>query len=210
LLLAVPACGLSDYEALMLKSQENEKRFREEEAYLGGPVQMPTQKNDKGEEQTVANIFIRLPKGVDTKPRPEPRENLMWQYLPRGGSNFEAVELAFGGEDKDFSQQVVGLYHSEGQFTQSTRQIVPAGQQNPISFDTWEFSTGQNGYSINVTQNRTKPVAIVYIYNKARIETVKKTIELSLQSLAVDTQVGPARQRYNKKSPWELKPTGAP
>lgn len=210
LLLAVPACGLSDYEALMLKSQKSEERFREEEKYLGGPVTMPSQKNEKGEEQTVANVFFRPPKGVETKAQPEPRENLIWRYAGRTGGDFNAVEMAFGSEDKDFAQKVLSLYNAAGQFTQGTRQITPVGQNNPITFDTWDFSSGPSGYSINITQNRPKPIAIVYIYTKARPDTVKRAIELSLQSLAMDSQVAPTRQRYNKKSPWELTPTPAP
>ncbi|MGH7221793.1 MAG: hypothetical protein ACRELF_01040, partial [Gemmataceae bacterium] len=41
LLLVIFGCGLSDYEALMLKSQKNEERFREQEKYLDGPLLMP-------------------------------------------------------------------------------------------------------------------------------------------------------------------------
>lgn len=210
LLLVVPACGLSDYEALMLKAQKSEDQFREEEKYLTGPIFVPAQKDEKGDEQPAANVFFRPPKGINLRAQPEPRENLLWQFTARTPSDFTEVDLAFGSEDKDFAQKVVGLYSSSGQFTQSTRQIVPVGQQKPITFDSWDFTSGQSGYSINITQNRPKPIAIVYIYNPARKQSADQAIKLSLQSLALDSQVGAARQRHARRSPWQLTPALTP
>jgi len=209
LLLAVPACGLSDYEALMRDAQEREKRFHDEQKYLDKPVTMPTRKvkkdKDKEErEKPVGNVFFRPPRGIDSNAKSEPRDNLIWQYPARSnGNDFIWVALAFGDDEKDFADKVVKSYQPEPP-NPSSLQLTPPGQETPMLFDTWDFSSGDYGYSINVLRG-SRPIAVVYIYNKVRYETVRKAIEISLQSLAVDPQqVGAARQRYNRPTPWKL------
>jgi hypothetical protein len=209
LLLAVPACGLSDYERLMRESQEREKFFQDEQKYLGKPVEMPTHqvqtdKDKEAREEAVANVFFRPPKGIEAKPKPEPRNGRMWQYpADSRGSDFSYVEMAFAADDKDFADEVMKCYQASEQPTRSTHQFTPSGQDTPLLFDSWEFSNGQAGYSVNILRSN-RPIAVVYIYNKARRDNALKAIEVSLQSLAVDQQVILARQRYNQKTPWKL------
>lgn len=203
ILLAVPACGLSDYEALMRQTQEREERFREEQKYLGKPVQIPMQKDKDNHDVAVANAYFKPPKGIDTKP--QQRGDLMWQYRadPRG-SDFLYVELAFGESDKDFAQRVMNNYEGGGQATSSTRQYNLPGQSAPVVYDVWEFSSGQNVVSINVLRGSSKPVAAVYVYSRSRHESARKAIELSLQTLGVDQGATAARKRSDIKSPWKL------
>jgi hypothetical protein len=207
LLLAVPACGLSDYEARMSESQKREERFRLEQKYLGEPVQMPTHKNQEDREEPVANVFFRPPKGIEPKPKPGPRDNL-WQYRARSaGNDFTGVDMEFAGDEKDFVDKVVSNYGPPEQASRSSREITPPGQDTPMVFDTWEFGSGPIGYSVNILRSSGKPIAIVYIYNKTRLDSVREAIKVSLQSLAIDQQVGATRQRYNQKSPWQLRST---
>src|SRR6185437_16224001 len=134
----------------MVKSQKNEERFREEQKYLDAPLAMPTEKNEKGEEKRVADVFLRPPKGIDSKPQPEPRNDLLWQYRARStGYDFSGVELAFADEDKNFADKVLISYVATEQSTRDTFQFTPPGQEQPLIFDTWKFSNGQEGYSIN-------------------------------------------------------------
>ncbi len=202
LLASVPACGLSDYEARMSETQKRADRFREESKSLDEPVKIPTAKDNEGKETPLAKAFFQPPKGIEARPQPEPRNNLLWKYKPKkSGSYFTYVEMAFAAEqDKDFASKVVNSYQSE--------QPLPTPQRTPpLPFDSWEFNDRDLGYSVNVSQKGKTKIAIVYVFRKGMREQVGRTIELSLRSLAVDQQVGAARERYNQKSPWQL---GAP
>jgi hypothetical protein len=207
LLLAVPACGLSDYEKLMRDAQEREEAFRAEQKYLGRAVIIPTRKDSDDKDVPIANVFFRPPRGIDSKPQQlnEP----MWRYPADPRSNdFLSVDMAFGEDDKDFDSIVRGNYEGALQASNNPRQITPPGQTTPVTFDAWEFISGNVGVSINILRGSSKPVAIVYRYNKSRQETARKILELSLQSLGVDQKASAARQRANEKSPWKLE--GAP
>lgn len=206
LLLAVPACGLSDYENLMREAQERKERFDEQQTYLDAPVQIPKQKNKDGKDEPVAKLFFRPPKGIEAKPQSQPRNNLnIWRYArSKGGSDFVYVELAFADEAKEFANSVVGAYTTADQATHRRQPIAHPEQDTSMLFDVWESKSGQQGYSINILQGSRKPVAVIYHYNKARSENIRKAIELSLQSLAVDQKAPAAKLRYDNKSPWRL------
>ncbi len=210
LLLALPACGLSDYEERMRETQEREERFREEMKYLDEPVKVPTKKDKDDRESPVANVFFRPPKNIQPAFQAEPHNNLLWRYPPRAnGGDFALVELAFGDEDKEFVKNVLGNYQASAEGTRQTvREFTLPGRDKPLVFDSWEFDNGQEGYSINVSRGGRTQVAIVYIFNRLRRDSVRKAMDLSLESLAVDGQVAAARKRYDQKSPWKL--TAAP
>jgi hypothetical protein len=203
-LLTLPACGLSDYEALMRETQEREERFRIEQKYLDEPVQMPMQKDKEGHDKPVANVFFRPPKGIAAKPDAAPIiEDMLWSYRARAkGGDFASVEMAFktteNMELKDFIDKVFYNYPREEEPKSPKREL-------PLPFDTWEFDGAQYGYSINVLKGSRTPLAIVFVFGKGRRDALRTAMDLSLQSLAVDQQVFAARQKYNQKSPWRLK-----
>jgi hypothetical protein len=200
LLLALPACGLSDYEDEMRKTQINEERFRTEQKYLDEPVQMPTQKDKEGHDKPVANVFFRPPKGIAAKPDAEPINEFLWRYRARANSrDFASVELAFATDDKDFVTKVFNNDY------QRAEELKTPTREPPLPFDSWEFDGAQYGYSINVWKGGSKQVAIVFVFGKGRRNALRTAIDLSLQSLAVDQQALAARQKYNQKSPWRLK-----
>lgn len=199
LLLTLPACGLNEYEALMHEAQEREERFRAEQKYLGPPVQIPeTEKDNK--KVPLAQVFFRPPKGVDPKPQ---QRGMMWRYTGEPRSDFNFVELAFAEENKDFTRNVLDNYGKGDLPPGIPRQITPPGQKTATVFESWEFDDGQTGYSVNILKDSPKPVAIVYIFNKAKLDSARKVIELSLESVGIDLGYGAARQRYDQKSPWK-------
>ncbi|HEY7428608.1 MAG TPA: hypothetical protein VH682_30540 [Gemmataceae bacterium] len=206
LLLALPACGLSEYEGLMReKAQKNEEHFRNEQKYLDEPVQIPMQKNKEGKDVPLANVFFRPPKGIRTKPDSGPRDDLLWRYpaVPKSGGDFTYIEMAFATDDKTFRDNVLNNYRAEESF--------PTPQRDPpLPFDTWEFNDSQHGYSINISKGGRTQVAVVYVFGKGRRDALRMAMDLSLQSLAIDGQAVNARQKYSQKSPWQLKPTPAP
>lgn len=212
LLLTVPACGLSDYEKLMRQAQERKERFDDEEKYLGEPVKMPTQKDKNDRDKPVANVFFRPPKGIEVKPQSQPRGGLnVWRYARGKGKNdFAFVELVFANDDKDFAANVSSSYATGDQTVRSKRSFEPPERERPLMFECWDSNSGQTGYSVNILLTNQKPLAIIYNYyikagtKKADTENVRKAIELSLESLAIDKEANAAREIYSHRSPWRL------
>jgi hypothetical protein len=201
LLLAVPACGLNEYEALMREAQEREEHYRAEQKYLGPPVEMPKQKDKQDKELPIANVFFRPPKGIQSKP--QQLDDLRWRYpADSSGGDFVAVDMAFAEDNNSFPGNVCEKYGIVDR-APSPRIITPAGQKTSSTFEVWEFDNGQNRYSVNILKGIAKPIAIVYIFNKAKLDSVRQVIELSLQSVGADFSSGVARQRYDQKSPWK-------
>jgi hypothetical protein len=195
LLLSLPACGLSDYEAQMQKTQERLERFQDERTYLDAPVSIPTEKDKDDHDVPLANVFFRPPKGINSKPVPQPRLGLMWRYEAGKRSEFEVVEMAFADSDSEFAQKVVNSYGALSRDSTTER-------QQPLPFDSWEFKNSDYGYSINIYKGGAKQIAVVYIFKRDRRDKLRKAIDLSLESLT--EKVSAARQRYNQKSPWML------
>ena len=191
----------------MRETQEREQHFQDAKMYLDEPVKMPTKKEDD-REVPVADVFFRPPKGIRPTPDPTPRSDLLWRY-PAQKNNAECslVELAFGAGIKDFAAAVVGNFHPTEQVRPKTQQYNLVGRETPLVFDVWEFEIGSEAYSMNSLRDPVCPVAVVYVYNKARRDNARKAIDLSLQSLAVGSHVRAARQRYERKSPWKLQAT---
>lgn len=209
LLLGVPACGLSDYETLMREAQERADHFQDAKKYLDEPVKIPTKKEKEGDlELPIAEVFFRPPKGIRPTCDPTPRSDLLWRY-PAQKNNAECsrVELAFGAGKKEFAAEVVNNFNPVERVNPKTKQYPVVDREAPLVFDVWEFDIGQDAYSINILRDPVCPVAVVYVYNKARRDNARKAIDLSLQSLAVASQVRTARQRYDRKTPWKLQAT---
>lgn len=194
LLLSLPACGLSEYEGLMQKAKERAEQFQDEQQYLDAPVTYPTEKDKDGKETPLAYAFFRPPKGIKTTPEAQPRNNLMWPYIPGPrGSEFALVEMAFDDDSSDFAKRVVGSYQlSEG---------VPSPERKPPwPFDSWEYNDSQYGYSVNIYKGGQKKIAVVYRFRRDKRDALRKVIELSLRTFNDNA----ARQRYNQKTPWKL------
>lgn len=210
-LVAVPACGLQDYEALMSEAQKRDQFFRAGEKLLAGPVNMPKRKvkdkEGKETEQQAGNVFFRPPKGIAADALGEPRADLLWRYP--GGQNtggFAFVEMAFASESKDFAANVLGNYRAVEQPKPRAQEFHPPEYQTPLVFDTWEFDdTAGYTYSVNILRSNQAQVAVVFVFSRDHGTALRPAIERSLQSLAVDRELAPARQRYQQKSPWRLK-----
>ncbi|HWG44117.1 MAG TPA: hypothetical protein VN688_15170 [Gemmataceae bacterium] len=209
LLLLLPACGLSDYEALMLKAQEREQRFRLENKELDEPVQAPKLKDNDGKEKSL-NLFFRPPRGIQSTPEPSPLGGLLWRYRNRTSGDFAYVEMAFAEDSKDFAAEVLRNYQATEQARVRAQEFTPPGRDTPLIYDIWEFDNGSEGYAINISRTGRTRVAIVFVFGRGRWDALRKVMDLSLESLAVDQQAGAARQKYGRKSPWQLQNTRAP
>jgi hypothetical protein len=203
LLLLLPACGLSEYENLMRQTQEREERFRDEKKYLDEPVKVPMRKDKEDHDVAVADMFFRPPKGIQPRNEPSPANNLLWTYPPRSGSAFGAVQLAFAEDNKEFAADV--LRNFQFREVQPRVQELQSPGREPLVFDTWEFEDDRAGYSINVLRGARPQVAVVYVFGRGGRESLRKPIELSLESLAFGKQASMARLRFKQQSPWQLR-----
>jgi hypothetical protein len=203
LLLALPACGLSEYENLMRQAQERDERFREEQQYLAEPVKTPKRKDKEGHDVAVANLFFRPPKGIQSIGTAAPGSTLLWDFPSRSGSGFAQLQMAFAEDSKEFATEVLGNYQVAGAVQQRVRQLNPPGR-DPVIFDTWEFDGTQYGYSVNIPRGSPTPTAVIYLFARGRHNDLKKPIELSLESLAFGRQASKARENYARSSPWQL------
>jgi hypothetical protein len=205
-LLALPACGLSDYENLMRQTQDREARFREEQKYLADPVKVPRQKDKENREVPVADLFFRPPKGILSIGQAVPGSSILWAFPRRSAGDFDHIEMAFGEDSKDFPNEVLRNYQVAGTLQQSVRELKPPGR-DAQTFDTWEFDGTQFGYSVNIPRGSQPPTAIIFVYAPRRHADLKKVIDLSLESLAFGRHASKARQTFAKPSPWQLQGT---
>ena len=197
MMFTVPACGLSDYEARMDETQKREERFREEKKYLDEPVTIPTQKNKEDQEIPLADAFFRPPKGIQSSGKEDP-DKLFWHYYrSANGVEFAQVALAFAADNNTFLDDVTRVYPRK-------QQSWTPQWTTPLPFDSWEYDEDQYTYSVNVSREGGTKVAIVFIVGKGRAANLHKTMELSLQSLAVGSEAAKAQRRYQQKSPWKL------
>jgi hypothetical protein len=205
LLLALPACGLSDYEKLMGQAQEREARFREEQKYLAEPVKVPKRKDKEDREVAVADVFFRPPKGIQSVGQAVPGSSILWAFPRRAASgDFDHIEMAFGEDSKDFANEVLRNYQVvQGTLQQRVRQLQPPGR-DAQTFDTWEFDGSQYGYSVNILRGSQPPTAVIYVYAPRRHSDLSKVIDLSLESLAFGRHASKARKQFAQPTPWQL------
>jgi hypothetical protein len=203
LLLALPACGLSDYEKLMSQTQEREARFREEQKYLAEPVKVPKRKDKDDHEVAVADVFFRPPKGVQSVGQAVPGSSILWAFPRRSTSDFDHIEMAFGEESKDFANEVLRYYQVVGTVQQRVRQLQPP-DRDPQTFDTWEFDGLQYGYSVNILRGSQPPTAVIFVFGRGRHADLTKVIDLSLESMAFGRHASKARQKAARPTPWQL------
>ncbi len=209
LALVLSGCGLADYEKRMEKAQADLQRYEEENRLLDKPVYVPSQK-DKG---PLANVFFRPPRGISSTAANEndPRGGLLYSYLPRydrAAGPFNRVELAFGGEQKEFTADVLKALNCNQTATRQRTVNVP-WRKTPLTFDTVEFEDERNFYSVNVWTGPRSKVAIVYGLAKEQRTAGNRTMELSLASLAVDGEVK-ARRDALEKGPLDSVPGPPP
>jgi hypothetical protein len=206
LCLLVCGCGVAEYEKKMDAAQKRLQRFEEESRLLDDPVTAPTFTDKSGKEVPGPSLFFRPPKGIGGQPAKELRVRLFHTYQPRSSGpvagGFAYVELAFGDGRPEFYDEVLRSYTAAGERTTRTR---------VKGFQTTEFSDGQYFYSVNRWQGSDKPVVITYwIVPNSRTSTTDRTIDLSLESFAINGDVSRQRSAYERMRSTPLKPPESP
>jgi hypothetical protein len=208
LLLSVGGCGLSEYEKKMLDSQNRLERWEEEKRLLGDPIAMPTVADKEGTEFPIANVFLRLPKGLSTQPD-KPRQKLLYPYNPAGNAGqVIRVEFAAAGEKADeqanFVRDVMRCFSASGGKTTNTQQRFSGdGREIPLVFDKIEFFDNQYDYLVYINTGSTK-VAVVYVIAKDKKGAISKTLELSLKTFAADREATRQKDLFKRGSPLTM------
>ena len=152
LLLAVPACGLSDYKARMLDGAGTRKTLSRTGG-ISGPAGGHAHEEGQvasGQEKAdvpVADVFFRPPKGIGAKPNPQQRSSPCGRILPVNATAILRTSKWLSRRTRRTSPtEVLKRYIDAGIPKQlPPRQIPRPGQEPPLTFDRWEYSSGPIG-----------------------------------------------------------------
>jgi hypothetical protein len=207
-------CGLSDYGALMEAEQKRLHNLDEEAKLLGEPADLPG-KGGPGQPAKGPDIFLRLPKGIS--PRPEAVGDVLFRFsrpptygYGRYSSRDEQpapfqevyVGLAASGTANEFMTKVLQPFGATPG-TPGKKIIHPPGR-DPMEFawinfeDTGNPPSAFQSFSLNKTGAQTVHVAIIFRMPKDQAQTsaITKSIDASLQTLAIGPEAEQERKRY--------------
>ena len=203
-------CGVHEYEKKMLNAQSRLERWEEEADNLTpNPISVPTRKVDNDEE-SIANIFLRVPKNISTAWERDPRSKLMYFYPEAAPGPVHRVDLAVG-EQKEFVTDVLRLCPGKVAGPRQTSMRV-AGRENPTNFETYDVTTEAGDkyiYSVNIWSGSSK-IAVVYWILKGQEVKGKKLAELSLQTFAAEKDATEQREIFLRGSPVSRVPDRNP
>jgi hypothetical protein len=230
-LLGASGCGLAEYENELDREQKRLEVIDEENKLLGEPIEAPKSKeanlNVPGGGSTP--IFFRPPRGITATLQGNPRADILYQYAPlnrpgafqrrRGpvdDTPFLNVFVAITPA-KDFTQFATQVQQAFAGATASEASQVtrePPGRA-PMVFQTRSFTEpaadakkSASVYRVYFYTGQEYHVALVYHLpqEKAAAADVNKTIEYSLQSLAVGSDAAPKMAQWQRGHPPPKKP----
>jgi hypothetical protein len=229
LLLAVGGCGLADYESKMERGQKLIEFIDKQNVYLGNPIEPPPpEKAPAGPDGTVVpkpkvELFLRLPKGIETKPEPATMGPILYRYpkevitatrpsakagpIPKGLPEFQEVLVAMSTERgrDEFWTAILSPFGAVDTSTM-TRETLQAPGRPSLMFEKLSFNASlplPNSYNhCFVHQAQNVMVGIVYSVpvDKANDPEIKAAMEASLMSLAVGPEAAQARARFHPPS----------
>lgn len=221
----ITGCGLTDYENKMRETQDRLNRFEEIQQLLGDPLEMPTRPSEKEKEKEkekakmvpLIKLFLRAPREIRTSPELKTRHPSLYRYPTvsggSGGSSdssspsgsnvlVRTVEIGIGESPKDYAQSIFSLFgRAEG--PPKAKEVTTASGDE-LTFDHQEIEDENHRYLIYVLRER--PIAIAFWLDKKKIQnsmTVFRSVELSLESLALDNKADWVRGRFRRNSPWQ-------
>ncbi len=193
---AASGCGLGEYEAKLVEQQRRLERFDRENKDLGGPLELPTVKD----EPPPVDVFLRLPKGVQTQPENKETPSPFYQY--KGGGSFSNVWVGWSGwagneKAAGFRKEVLNRF-APGDVQQDQ---VPTAPFVGPSLTLTRVSKTEPSRMVLVYFTPGDRVAVVYEVpmEKYRLKPTTDAIGASLNTLAVAPEASKARAEYNKR-----------
>ena len=173
----------------------------EENKYLGNPAEMPKLTPQEGKEP-IWNLFLRLPKGISEKPQAALFGEMLAEY-PAASGDFVNLYLCVTRDQKDFPKEVLQLFPPVGEVRNENITLSTIERQIPLS--RYTFDDGQTTLSVNIFQEGKRQVAVVYRVKRGGLSPqnvksseLRKTIDLSLQTLGVDVEAAKMRAAFDK------------
>ena len=205
---AASGCGLSTYEEEMRHEEGRVDYLDEQDKLLGKPVAF-SRKDTKEDDKSPAppEVFLRLPKEVSNEGEPAVRGGLLYRFAgpSKTDHGFKDVYIAVTSDKKDFRPQVVTdmgpLLQYAGKPDYATKEIQQADGQT-LSLETFSFSrTGEPPMKNYVYYYRQGKNQVIIIYSVADEKavgraTVERTIQMSLETLAVGNAAQQRRQQF--------------
>jgi hypothetical protein len=222
LLGAIGGCGLAEYEGKMDDAQKRIEYLDKQNAYLGGVIEPPPpEKNPPAPDGTVTmkpktDLFLRVPKGIETKFEPGTIGGLLYRY-PREIATARPTQKAGVAPSKqppEFQEVLVAVStdRNRDEFWQAilgpfggidtssmTRETFQAPGRPPLNYEKLAFSAPSppTSYFFFVHQAQNVLVAVVFTvkHDMATNPAVAAAMEYSLTSLGVGPEASSLRSR---------------
>jgi hypothetical protein len=199
-------CGTSAYEERMLKAQQSLQRFEDESRSLDEPIVSPRRPNKEGQFYSIANVFLRPPRGIgpNAANEKEPRGGKLYTYAPRkenAARPFSFVEVAVGSADnKEFVNEVFKVLGLPASTALRPRTLSVPGRA-PLNLESADYDAEATTYSIHLLRGGSVQVLVVYWVDKANRATAARTLNLSLETLGLNEEATRLREQFQKGSP---------
>ena len=197
LFLTMGGCGLADYESKMERGQKLIEFIDKQNVYLGNPIEPPPpEKAPAGPDGTVVpkpkvELFLRLPKGVETRPEPATIGPILYRYpkevvlatrpspraapIQKGLPEFQEVLVAINTERNrdEFWTAILSPYGAPANTTSTmTRETLQAPGRPSLVFEKLSFSASSppppSSYYFFVHQAQNVMVGIVFRTGKSQ------------------------------------------
>jgi hypothetical protein len=195
LALLVSGCGLADYQGKMEEAQKRMLRHEEEERLLGPAIVIPMRDDGKGNKVPIANVHLRLPKGLANTTRNEASPHTrgsarLYEFgpaQPGGAGPVKSVELAVAGEQKEFLDDVKGRFGQASESAKKQKEVRPPGR-DVLTFTAQELEDGNDVLLVFLHKAGKEQAALVYRVAKGQQKEAARAVELSLESFGLGEQ----------------------
>ncbi len=219
LALAVCGCGVEAYEKKMEKAQKDHEYFEAQNRFLDAPLQIPLVETKEGNKTKIANLFLRPPKGISAKcSNPaDPRGGKLYTYDPPPKSKVsgpcQRVELAFGGDQKEFASEVLATFPGAGEQKSKEQQVrapIWPNDRPTLKFEIIEFTYEQSFISVNIWRAQKRQVAVVYWIDPTKRSQAAQALKMSLETFGMDGGASFQQGLHSRGSPLNVVPTASP
>jgi hypothetical protein len=229
LLATASGCGLSEYERQIEEEQKRVQGLDEENRLLGDPVEAPKIKDasPNATSPVPAPLFLRPPRGIQSKPADAPRAEILYTYSPRyrnpyqmrPGSNddlpFLRMDVAIApatppaGDWTQFVNQVQTAFAGTTAADEPNVTREPSGRP-PMVFQARSFTEpaadpkqAPTVYRVYFYKGPQYHVAIAYHLPQAQAKNadVDKCINASLQTLTLGADATPKMDKWKRAHP---------
>ncbi len=189
-------CGLNDYQEKMITQQKLMKQIDREKELLNPSLDVPLSLIEQRKGATYADVYLRPPQSVDTKPEEKLARDVLMVYP--GKENIK-MYLAFRGKEKEFVKEVINLVPRTTEVKQSSTQIKhPSGGKAmrllQYSFQHEAKDKTITNYLLYLTPRGN--IAILYQMTGSSVKD-KEAVKLSISTLGIGEDAARRKAFYS-------------